>query len=251
MPGTEVRSPRSCSARLPARLESRRAVEAALLELKRRLGEVAISRVPEASSRGTWRSGCPRRSRFAGDAALDARADHPRQVHRRPCRRAPRRARAVRGLAPARRRRRLPRAGHSAAVREAAAHPDRPRRGAHEGGRRGVSGLGRRARGRRLPGVPARARADAGADAAQGGVLRAVRRSLRRPPRRLRAGHAHRGRGRGLRRAAARAHRARRRARSRRGGRAPARAVRADEQDALSREIITAFGVDWDSSAST
>ncbi len=166
------------------------------------------------------------RSCIARDAALDVGADNPRQVHRRPHRRAPRRARCGRGLAAARRRRCLPRAGDAAPVREATADPRRSRCGAHEGGRRGVPGLGRRARSGRLPEVPPRARAHARADVAQGGVLRAVRRSVRRPARRLRAGHAHRGRGEGLRHAPARAHRAGGRACRGRGGRAPARALR-------------------------
>ena len=62
-------------------------------------------------------------------ATLDARGDHPRASGRRPHRRAPRRARAVRGLAPVRLRRRVPRPGCASRLGEGPQDPGRPRRG--------------------------------------------------------------------------------------------------------------------------
>ena len=97
--------------------------------------------------------------------------------------------------------RRTPRLG------EAAEDPDRPRHraGAHAG--RGVRRLGQGARGLRLRGVPAAPGEDPRAPAPPDRVLRALRRPVRRAARQLRGGHAHRGGADDLRAAAARDHR--------------------------------------------
>ena len=91
--------------------------------------------------------------------------------------------------------------------------PVRARRRDREGPGRGVPGVGEGAGSRRLPALPALARADDRAQAAVGRMLRAVRRPVRRRARRVRGGAAHGAGAGGVRRAPARADGARRGAR--------------------------------------
>jgi hypothetical protein len=108
---------------------------------------------------------------------------------------------------------------------EGTARAHRAHRGAGEDGRGVVPGLGQGTGGLELRCVSPLARANARPSSPPGRVLRAIRRPLRHPARRLRAGHADRGGSHGLRRPRAGARRPRRRVRDRRGRAVPARAV--------------------------
>ena len=149
----------------------------------------------------------------------------PPEVDRRPHRRAARRARAVCGVAPVRRRRRLPRTGHAPAWEklrrvptELAAEFTKTQADAYQ------DWVGAREEGDFAAFRPWLERVlDVRLRMAE--CFAPYDEPVRRPPRRLRRGPAHRGHPRGLRGPPARAHVARRRARRRRAGRAPARAV--------------------------
>ena len=144
--------------------------------------------VPGAALLGPDRDDAAGRRPGPRAAADDARPDRAREVRLRRHRRAARGSHRVRAAARLRLRRGVADPHDPPRLRQVAPRPGRARRRDDRRGRRGARRLGEGARGQRLRPLPPPPRARGRAEAPLHRLLRGLRRAVRRPPRRLRAG---------------------------------------------------------------